>query len=521
MMAADNLGALFAPDRDGDALALIDCREWHQPCRYSHREIERRANACARGLTTRGLRHGDTVGILSANRAEYLIAYLAILRAGLIAVTISYKFRPEIVEFIFRDAALAHLFCDGTRRAPLATALPITDFDVDGPGGFDDLLDPGDFDAVHPGADAVAMILYTSGSTGRPKGVPLTHRGHLWALAGRLPPGVDFARHRLLIAAPLYHMNALCTALFGLAAGAATVLLPEFEPRHYLQSIDRFGCTWITSVPTMLAMALLQQDLLAETDLTSVEFVRMGSAPVSPKLWRRVKQTFAGATITNGYGTTEAGPIVFGAAGGRAVPDLSVGFQMPGVELKLIDEQGREADRGVLWHRTPATMAGYLNLPEKTREVLTEDGWYISGDVFRRDREGAYYFVGRSDDMFVCGGENIYPGEVEALLLAHADIEQCCVVPVPDEIKGEKPVAFVVARNGAGVTEDAVKQFALANGPAYRHPRMVVFMDALPLAGPGKVDRNELRAAAIARWQEVAAATTGVAIEQAETGDDR
>ena len=522
MMAATNLGALFAADRDGAAPALIDCRDWHRPGRYSHGEIERLADACARGLVARGLRRGDTVGLLSANRAEYLIAYLAILRAGLIAVPISYKFPAEIVGFIFRDAALAHLFCDRPRRAALSTDLAITEFDLPGPGGFDDLLDPGEFDAVHPGADEVAMVLYTSGSTGRPKGVPLTHRGHLWALAGRIPPGVDFTHHCLLIAAPLYHMNALCTALFSLATGASTVLLPEFDPRRYLESIARFGCTWITSVPTMLAMALLQEDLLAETDLSSVEIVRMGSAPVSPKLWQRVKQTFVGATINNGYGTTEAGPIVFGAAGGRAVPDLSVGFQLPDVDLKLIDEAGREADQGVLWHRTPATMRGYLNLPEMTREVLTDDGWYISGDVFRRDGDGAYFFVGRSDDMFVCGGENIYPGEVEGLLLGHPDIEQCCVVPVPDEIKGEKPVAFVVAGNGRTVTEDAVKQFALANAPAYQHPRMVVFMDALPLAGPGKVDRNRLRSAAVTRWREVSEpAAISKSTAQAHNGSDR
>jgi len=227
----------------------------------------------------------------------------------------------------------------------------------------------------------------------------------------------------------------------------------------------------------------------------------MGSAPISLKLWATVKTTFPDASIMNGYGTTEAGPIVFGPTAGKPVPDLSVGRQMPGVDLKLIDDNGKEADEGVLWHRTPATTSGYLNLPEKSAEAITPDGWYISGDVFRKDAEGNYFFVGRSDDMFVCGGENIYPGEIENVLVGHPEIEQSCVVPVPDEIKGEKPVAFVVCQSGSVITEERVKQHALANAPAYQHPRMVIFMAELPLAGPGKIDRNRLRERARDLWQ--------------------
>ena len=143
----------------------------------------------------------------------------------------------------------------------------------------------------------------------------------------------------------------------------------------------------------------------------------------------------------------------------------------------------------------------YLNLPEKTKEAFSDDGLYKSGDVFRRDPDdGAYYFVGRVDDMFNCGGENIYPSEVEGVLLAHPNVEMACVVPVPDEIKGMKPVAFVVLASGAELSEEQVKQFVLENAPVYQHPRMVVFMDALPLVGPGKIDRNGLSEKARDIW---------------------
>jgi acyl-CoA synthetase (AMP-forming)/AMP-acid ligase II len=224
----------------------------------------------------------------------------------------------------------------------------------------------------------------------------------------------------------------------------------------------------------------------------------MGSAPVTQQLIDAVKQAFPGAAVSNIYGTTEAGPVTFGPhPDGRAKPDLALGWPRPQVEVRVVGPDGGEAEEGVLWIRTPATMTGYLNLPDKTREVLTPDGWYISGDIVRRDQTGAYHFVGRADDMFVCGGENIYPGEVEALLERHGDIIQACVVPIPDEIKHEKPFAFVVARPRSGLTEDAVKRYALSRAPAYQHPRHVVFMPELPLASTGKVDRRALRRLAL------------------------
>ena len=501
MIQTKNLGYLFDPQFSND-IALVDCRDWENPREYTHQEIEAAANACARGLLKRGLRRGDSVALLAANRAEFLISYLGILRAGMVAVPFNYQFPPETIEFILHDANVAHVICDGIRAERLPTRIDVTSFDDVGPTGYSALLDPGPFDAVEPSDDEVAMVLYTSGSTGRPKGVPLTHRGHLWALRRRFTGG-PIEDHRILVAAPMYHMNALCVSLFALAAPATAILLPEFNAKRYIQAIERFGCTWLTSVPTMLAMCFAERELLKQTDLSTVRNVRMGSAPISPKLWSQVTDTFKGASVMNGYGTTEAGPIVFGPKAGTKTPPLSAGFPAADVDIKLIDDDGTEADHGVLWHRTPATMTGYLNLPEKTAEVLTEDGWYVSGDVFRRDAEGAYFFVGRSDDMFVCGGENIYPGEVEALLVGHPQIDQACVVPVPDEIKGEKPVAFIVTGPGATLAETDVKTYALDKAPAYRHPRMVIFSESLPLAGPGKIDRKGLALRARELWDQL------------------
>ena len=197
--------------------------------------------------------------------------------------------------------------------------------------------------------------------------------------------------------------------------------------------------------------------------------------------------------ITNSYGTTEAGPIVFAAhPDGRPTPDLSVGVAHPHVSLRLVDGADSDASEGVLQMHCPALMNGYHNLPDATAKALTEDGFYITGDVFRRDADGFYYFISRADDMFVSGGENVYPGEIEAMLERHPDIHQAVVVPIDDELKFKKPAAFVVARPGAAPSEQAIKEFALANAAPYLHPRRVWFVPEMPLAGTNKIDRHAL-----------------------------
>jgi acyl-CoA synthetase (AMP-forming)/AMP-acid ligase II len=219
----------------------------------------------------------------------------------------------------------------------------------------------------------------------------------------------------------------------------------------------------------------------------------MGSAPVSASLMAAIRQALPQAQVTNAYGTTEAGPVVFGAhPQGLPQPELSVGYPHPQVQLRLVDGGNRNADHGVLEMKCPAVMLGYHNRPE-VPSPLTPDGFYITGDVFRRDPQGFHYFVGRTDDMFVSGGENIYPTDVERMLERHADVAQACVVPVDDAIKGQKPVVFVVMKPGRTPSEDDIKGFALANAPAYQHPRFVWFVSELPLASTNKVDRAALR----------------------------
>jgi long-chain acyl-CoA synthetase len=491
MPGARNLGDLIDRSSDRAKTAIIDLGGEHPPRQFSYAAFDDMANGVARALGKRGLGRGDRIAILSANRAEYLASYDGIMRAGLVAVPVNFKFPRVTIDFILRDSGAKLVFCDPARRDDCPSDIPVVCFGCEGNESFDQCLDPGPFAAVVPHPNEPAMFLYTSGSTGIPKGVVLSHQSHVWVAQTRLGND-DLSHHRFLIAAPLYHMNALALSILALFAHGTIVLLPQFTASAYIEAIGRYRATWLTAVPPMIAMMLRERDLLARTDLASVQSVRMGSAPVSASLLQALHQALPQAAVTNAYGTTEAGPVVFGPhPAGRKQPEMSLGYPHPKVQLRLVEGDNRDADQGELEMRSPALMLGYHNRPDLP-SPFTADGYYRTGDVFRRDKDGFYYFVGRTDDMFVSGGENIYPGDVERMLERHPDVGQAAVVPIDDDIKGQKPVAFVIPKADHHPSEDEIKRFALANAPAYQHPRFVWFVDRFPLASTNKIDRGAL-----------------------------
>ncbi len=485
----DNQGDAISRDVPPTALALIDEGGAGQERRYSYGDLMRLTGALARGPLKRGLRRGDRVAILSANRAEFLITFLATMQAGLVSVPVNWKLPAETVAYILGDCDARLVIGDDARLKLAPDTLPKISFDKD----FGSLLDEGPFTPLAMKPEEPAMFLYTSGSTGRPKGVVLSHYSHLWAISQRPRVQVPEGR-RALVAAPLYHMNGLAMCQTTLSHGDTVVLLPQFTTRTYIEAAAQHRVAFLTSVPTMIAM-MLRDPALASADLSAVEAARMGSAPISQSLIDQVREVFPKVVISNGYGTTEAGPVVFGPhPKGLPTPDISTGYPHPNVQLRLVRNGKEVTDEGALEMKCGALMTHYHKLPAKTAEVMTPDGYYRTNDVFRRDENGFFYFVGRVDDMFVCGGENIYPGEVEKMLERNPAILQAAVVAVPDELKGHKPVAFVVRVNGAALDEQAVKQYALAHAPAYQHPRRVFFVDEMPLAGTNKIDKRALAA---------------------------
>jgi len=488
-----NLGDIIDPAAPDDRRWVIDVAADGTATTLTYGEARAAIAAVARGLSRRGLKRGASIGILSANRAEVLVVYFAIMRAGFVAVPINHKLPPAVVDHIVKDSAIVLMYADAERAALVPSGLPVIPLDA-AADGWRDHLDAGPFAALAMAPDEPATILYTSGSTGMPKGVPLLHGPYVWMVNRNIGLRDVLSGQAAIVAAPLFHMNALFFSKQIVQLGATNVLLRQFSGRAYVEAIDRYRVAVLTSVPTMLALAVREREVVARADLSCVKFVFTGSAPLTQALVDTVRATFPGAAFANGYGTTEGGPSGFGPhPDGRPRPDTAIGYPQPYVEVKLVG--GASPDEGVLHMRAPTMMPGYLNLPRKTQEKLN-DGWYDTGDVMRRDADGFFHFVGRADDMFVCGGENIYPGEVEKLLERHPTVHQASVVPIADEIKGEVPIAFLVARKGTAPTEADIKQYALANGPAYAHPRRALFLPELPLAGTNKIDRKALIARA-------------------------
>jgi acyl-CoA synthetase (AMP-forming)/AMP-acid ligase II len=489
-----NLGDVFAAHREPDRIAIVDLLDAKRPREIGFAALNASCDALARGLRRAGLGVGDRIGILALNRVEFLEVLFGAMRAGCVPVMINAKLPADQVRFIVADAGARIVFCDPDLKR-LCTADTRTVIFGGGVDDYEAFKDPGSFDSFVPGPMDVAEQPYTSGSTGRPKGVLLDHHGQCWMI-DQLVASRDMAPDDCgVISAPLYHKNALLAVKSGLAPGGRIVLLPRFDVKQYIRAIERYRLTMLTGVPTMYALMLQQEALLAKTDTSSVRAMSMGSAPASEVLLDNLAAAIPRARINLNYGITEGGPIMFSWKHPKGLPRPrhTVGYPLDGVELRL--EDGEERNQGVLHVKSPGVMLGYHNLPDETARVL-RDGWLDTGDILRRDADGWYYFVGRADDMFVCGGENIYPGHVETLLERHPDVMQAVVVPAPNRLKAHVPHAFVVKRPDSPLSEDELQQFALANGPVYAYPRRVVFVDALPLAGTNKIDRKRLVAEA-------------------------
>ena len=481
-----NLGLPFADHAASTRTAITDLRDPARPRPVSFRELDTACDACARGLIRAGLAPGDRVGILSLNRVEFVIALLGAMRAGVVPVPINVKLSADTVSYILSDSGARLVFAEPECRRLVPAGMRVVEFD-----GFEAFLDNGSFHAFEPTPESVAIQCYTSGSTGRPKGVLLTHYGQNWSRRILAHTRATTERDVILVAAPLYHKNALNAIKQGLTAGATLPLLPYFSVERYIDAIGHYRCTVISGVPTMMAMVIARTDLLSRIDTSSVRTVMMGSAKSSPQLLTELKQHFPKAEPLVVYGVTEGGPVPLGPhPEGKPRPLGSIGMPYPGTEAKLVG--GPDPNEGELAVKNPGVFLGYHNLTAETADRL-RDGWFYTGDICRRDEEGFYFFVGRNDDMFVCGGENIFPVEVETLLERHPAVHQALVMPFDHEMKGQVPYAFVVLRSGAQATEEELKQFALANGPAYQHPRRVFFLQQLPLAGTNKIDKQKLR----------------------------
>ena len=494
--------------------------------RMTYAELDAAARRVAGLLRSRGIGPGDKVALSCPNVPWFPVVYYGILKAGAVVVPLNVLLKGREIAYHLADSQAKAYFCfEGGAELPLGqegwsgfgetpgcehfflmTADTSGNSPIEGAESLTAALagQNADFVTVATEPGDTAVILYTSGTTGRPKGAELTHSNVMLNVltCHKLFGEVEHDVH--LIALPLFHsfgqvvqMNA------GLASGATLVLLPRFDAAAALALMQRHAVTFFAGVPTMF-WALLEADA-SDVDLPRIaKNLRMagsGGSALPVEIHRRFGERF-GVTILEGYGLSETSPVATFSPRGEPVRPGSIGRAVWGVEVDLVSEdwtsvQGDDAI-GEIAIRGHNVMKGYFNRPGATDEVM-RDGWFRTGDLARRDCDGWFYIVDRAKDMIIRGGFNVYPREVEEVLLTHPAVSMVAVVGVPDERHGEEIKACVVLAPGAALSEDELIGWCKERMASYKYPRLAEFVDALPTNATGKILKRELREAADAR----------------------
>ena len=458
-------------------------------------ELRRDVGGLRSGLVAQGVAPGDRVAILCANNRLFVVAYLAVLGAGAVAVPLNPQSPPvEIGEQLRTVGAAAAVVGPAAARNfeavehGLATVL-LSD-DVDRSVGRDPTP------VVDRQPDDLAVLVFTAGTAGSPKAAMLTH-GNLHtnlrqaqAVPGRALTADDVSLGVL----PLFHIFGLNVVLgLTLFAGASVVLVERIDPTTTLETVRNHGCTVVAGAPPIW-VAWSQLPTATTEDFASVRLALSGAAPLPPAALAAMRDRF-GVRIDEGYGLTEASPIVTSSVGDDVAPG-SIGRPLPGLSIRLVDEDGEDAplgDPGEVWVQGPNVFAGYWNDPEATAAVLTADGWLRTGDVAVADEHGALRLVDRQKDLIIVSGFNVYPAEVEEVLRRHPAVEDAAVVGVPHPHSGEAVKAFVVVRKGAAVEEDELIEHCAGRLARYKCPAKILFAAALPVGAGGKLLRRQLR----------------------------
>jgi fatty-acyl-CoA synthase len=500
----------------GDREALVSCAQGR---RYNYAELGAAVDELARALLGAGLVKGDRLGIWSPNCVEWTLVQYASARLGVILVNINPAYRTSELEYALGQSGCRWIIaapeCKGSDFGAMIeevrVSLPALERSIlFGTPEWDQLAGaPLDHDALRERAgtldfDDPINIQYTSGTTGFPKGATLTHHNILnnANIAGGLLRYTE--ADRVCIPVPLYHCFGMVLGNLGSATHGSCVVYPAetFEPEATLRACAEERCTSLYGVPTMF-IAMLEHPVLAEVELGSLRTGIMAGSPCPIEVMKRVSSEMGIDQMGIAFGMTETSP----ASTQVRVDDTlehrcgTVGEAMPHTEIKIVDPTtGRTQPRGEpgeFLARGYLVMRGYWNDPERTADAIDSAGWMHTGDLATLDDEGYVRIVGRIKDMIIRGGENVYPREIEEFLYTHPDVADVQVIGVPDERLGEELMAWVVARPGASLTDDGIKEFCRGQIAHYKVPRYIKFVDEFPMTVTGKVQKFKMRETAI------------------------
>ena len=501
--------------------------------RLTYAQVNGAANQVANLLASRGVQPGDKVALSCPNLPYFSIVYYGILKAGATVVPLNVLLKGREVAYHLADSDAKAFFCfQGTPELPIGTeghagfsetdscehffmitADPAAESPVEGTETMGRAMaqQPPTFDTVATDEDDTAVILYTSGTTGQPKGAELRHRNMRDnALAGTELFGADAEKpDTYLCVLPLFHsFGQTVIQNGGFAYGGTVVMLPRFEAEPALGLMLKEQVTFFAGVPTMYwgLLGALTPEVDVETLAKNLRVAAAGGSALPVEVHKDFEKKF-GVTILEGYGLSETSPVASFSPYGEPPRVGSIGTPIPGVEMCLlqadswervpedIEEDGKTAV-GEIAIKGHNIMKGYYNRPEATAEVLGTvdgtDGWFRSGDLGRKDADGFYYIVDRSKDMIIRGGYNVYPREIEEVLMSHPDVSLAAVIGVPHDSHGEEIKAVLIMNEGSTTTEDEIVAWSKEQMAGYKYPRIVQFSKDLPMTATGKILKREL-----------------------------
>ncbi|WP_300676234.1 long-chain fatty acid--CoA ligase [Nocardioides sp.] len=504
------------PERD--AVVIGDVR-------LTYAQLDQMANQVAGLLASQGIGKGDKVALMAPNVPYFSMVYFGILKAGAAVVPLNVLLKAREVAYHLKDSDAKALFAfegtpdlaigaeahagatdAGVDNLVLITANPFGESPIEGVptlfgaiGAFGNTFETADTDE-----DDTAVILYTSGTTGQPKGAELRHRNMRDnALSGTDLFGADASRPDTFLAVlPLFHAFGQTVVQNGaFAYGGTMVLLPRFEPHAALELLVKEKVSFFAGVPTMY-WGLLGALEGASVDVADVaknlRIAVSGGSALPAEIHHEVEKKF-GVVIAEGYGLSETSPVASFSVHGEPARVGSIGVPLSGVEMKLVTPGGWDEIEwtpdaiGEIAIRGNNVFKGYYNRPEATAEVLSEDGWFRSGDLAKRDADGWYYVVDRAKELIIRGGFNVYPREIEEVLLTHPAISLAAVIGVPHESHGEEVKAVVVLKPGATAEPAEIVAWSKENMAGYKYPRIVEIVPALPMTATGKILKRELK----------------------------